>query len=146
MKLLRLSLSKNFLLLLKIETVIIYVRYEFKFRPAPECIDGRLRKGRLLHMISTIAPLSPLREAAPSEQVQDTAANGFGDIFKTAIDAVKESDAEKTQLQYLQATGQLDNPVYLNMASSKYELSVSLLVQLRNRALDAYNELIRISL
>ena len=97
-------------------------------------------------MISTIAPLSPLREAAPSEQVQDTAANGFGDIFKTAIDAVKESDAEKTQLQYLQATGQLDNPVYLNMASSKYELSVSLLVQLRNRALDAYNELIRISL
>ena len=49
-------------------------------------------------------------------------------------------------MQYLMATGQLDNPVALSMASTKYELSVSLLVQLRNRAVEAYNELMRISL
>lgn len=97
-------------------------------------------------MIIPLTPLAPLGEIQQPEQVKTAAGSGFVDIFRTAVDQLKESDAEKTQLQYLQATGQLDNPVYLNMASSKYELSVSLLVQLRNRALDAYNELMRVSL
>ena len=67
------------------------------------------------------------------------------DIFGAAIDAVKETDAEKTQMEYLMATGQLDNPAALTIASTKAQLSVQLLVQLRNRALEAYNELMRIS-
>ena len=70
----------------------------------------------------------------------------FGGIFKSAIDNVKETDAQKTQLQYLMATGQLDNPAELTLASSKYEMSVNLLVQLRNKAVEAYNEIMRISL
>lgn len=92
--------------------------------------------------ISPIRPLEDTREQPKAEGLQ----GGFGQIFQSAIDAVKETDAEKTQLQYLQATGQLENPSQLLLAGSKYEMSVSLLVQLRNRALDAYNELMRISL
>ncbi|MCI9551923.1 MAG: flagellar hook-basal body complex protein FliE [Acutalibacter sp.] len=95
-------------------------------------------------MIQSIGPITSLFE--PKETEQAGQAGGFGDIFKMAIDAVKETDAEKTQMQYLMATGQLDNPAELSLAASKYELSVNLLVQLRNRALDAYNELIRITL
>lgn len=100
-------------------------------------------------MIQSITPLSSLFAGElEADKVQGGAdiQNGFGSIFQSAIDAVKETDAEKTQMQYLMATGQLDNPVALNMASTKYELSVSLLVQLRNRAVEAYNELMRISL
>lgn len=98
-------------------------------------------------MISPITPLAPLfSEEQATGQVQNVLGGGFASIFQSAVDAVKESDAEKTQMQYLMATGQLDNPVALNMASTKYELSVSLLAQLRNRALDAYNEIMRISL
>jgi len=67
------------------------------------------------------------------------------DIFGAAVNAVKETDAAKTQMEYLMATGQLDNPALLTIASTKAQLSVQLLVQLRNRALDAYNELMRIS-
>lgn len=100
-------------------------------------------------MIQNITPLTSLfageLEAEKTQGAQNVQ-NGFVDIFRSAIDAVKETDAEKTQMQYLAATGQLDNPVALNMASTKYELSVSLLVQLRNRAVEAYNELMRISL
>lgn len=96
-------------------------------------------------MINSIAPITSLLNAPEVQEAQDIG-GGFGDIFKMAIDAVKETDAEKTQLQYLMATGQLDNPAELSVASSKYELSVNLLVQLRNRALEAYNELMRISL
>ena len=70
----------------------------------------------------------------------------FTDIFQSAIEAVRETDAEKVEMEYLMATGQLDKPALLTIASTKAQLSVELLVQLRSKALDAYNELMRISL
>lgn len=98
-------------------------------------------------LINEITPLTPLWEAEKPETTKETGfENMFGGIFQSAIDNVKETDAEKTQLQYLMATGQLDNPAELTLASSKYEMSVNLLVQLRNRAVEAYNEIMRISL
>ncbi|MBO4916136.1 MAG: flagellar hook-basal body complex protein FliE [Oscillospiraceae bacterium] len=72
--------------------------------------------------------------------------NPFTDIFQSAIDAVKTTDAEKTQMEYLMATGQLDNPSLLTIASTKAQLSVDLMVQLRNKSMEAYNELMRINL
>lgn len=70
----------------------------------------------------------------------------FADIFQSAIDSVKSTDAEKNKAEYLLATGQLDNPAELTIASTKAQLSVELLVQLRNKALDAYSEVMRLSL
>lgn len=69
----------------------------------------------------------------------------FSDIFNSLLNNVKETDAAKNEQEYLLATGQLDNPADLTIAASQYEASVALLVQVRNKALDAYNELIRIS-
>ena len=65
----------------------------------------------------------------------------FGSLFSELIQNVKDTDAEYTQAQYLLATGQLDNPAQLSIAGEKASLAVDLLIQLRNRALDAYNEL-----
>lgn len=70
----------------------------------------------------------------------------FADIFQHAIDTTKETDAEKNRVQYLLATGQLDNPAELTIASTKAQTSVELLVQLRSKALESYNELMRISI
>lgn len=88
-------------------------------------------------------PLQPIRAEQP---VQETGGKSFTNIFQSAIDAVRETDAEVTQLQYLMSTGQLDNPAAQTIASTKAQLSVDLLLQLRNKALDAYSELMRISL
>lgn len=100
-------------------------------------------------MQTTIAPLwesMPLSTANQTQSAQKSDPTDlFGDVFTAAIDAVKETDAEKNQTQYLLATGQLDNPAALTIASTKAQLSVDLLVQLRNKALDAYNELMRLS-
>ena len=63
----------------------------------------------------------------------------FADIFQTA-------DADMNEAQYLLATGQLDNPAEATIAAAKATSAVELLVQLRNKALDAYSELTRISL
>ena len=70
----------------------------------------------------------------------------FGSIFRSALENVKQTDAEKTQAQNLLATGQLDNPAVLGIYSTKAELAANLLIQLRNKALDAYSELTRINL
>ena len=93
------------------------------------------------HTIQKIAP--PLRptqeeEATTLDQVKDSS---FGGLFKELIQDVKDTDAEFTQNQYLLSTGQLDNPVQVGISAYKAEIALDLLIQLRNRALDAYNEL-----
>ena len=100
-----------------------------------------------MNHISQISPLwstMPLTKGEEKENAAPGAA--FADIFGSAVEAVRQSDEEKSHAQYLLATGQLDNPAELQIAASKYEMSVSLMVQLRNKGLEAYNELMRISL
>ena len=99
---------------------------------------------------SAISAIQPLWNAFPTE-IKDSGTGetkgtgSFFDIFQNAIDAVKTTDAEKNKEEYLLATGNLDNPAAFTIASTKAQLSVDLLVQLRNKALDAYSELMRIS-
>lgn len=95
----------------------------------------------ITNTIQKIAP--PVRsgqeeEAATLDQIKDS---GFGGLFKELIQDVKDTDAEFTQNQYLLSTGQLDNPVQVGISAYKAEIALDLLIQLRNRALDAYNEL-----
>ena len=77
---------------------------------------------------------------------QNTEQGIFGDIFQSAIENVKQTEAEKNEAEYLLATGQLDNPGLLTIASTKNQIAVELLVQLRNKALEADQEITRISL
>ena len=100
--------------------------------------------------MNTIQPLwdrMPLGQTTATKEIPaEGGGTPFTDIFRSAIDAVKTTDQEKTQMEYLMATGQLDNPALLTIASTKAQLSVDLLVQLRNKSMDAYNELMRINL
>ena len=52
----------------------------------------------------------------------------------------------KNDAEYRLTTGQIDNPAEVSIASSQWTASVELLIQLRSRALDAYSEIMRISL
>ena len=99
-------------------------------------------------MITEINKLQPITGIAGAEKLaaaKESELGTFGSIFQSAIDNVKETDAEKTEAQYLLATGQLDNPAELTIAATKAQIALDLLIQLRNKALDAYNELKNIS-
>ena len=85
--------------------------------------------------------MAKAQQDAKAAEETGLADSAFGQIFKSLIQNVKDTDAEFTQAQYLLATGQLDNPAQLSLAAYKNEIAVDLLVQLRNKALDAYNEL-----
>ena len=62
------------------------------------------------------------------------------------INNVKETDAAKNEAVYALVTGQLDNPAEATIAATQASIATELLVQMRNRALDAYSELMRISI
>ena len=106
--------------------------------------DGIVGMGSLSGL-TTAQRMDALAKAAQkttaAEETGEISESAFGQIFKSLIQNVKDTDAEFTQAQYLLATGQLDNPAQLSLAAYKNEIAVDLLVQLRNRALDAYNEL-----
>ena len=71
---------------------------------------------------------------------------GFSDIFQSAIDRVRETDAAKNEVAYQLATGQLDNPAGADdFPSRRAQASLELLIQLRNKAVESYNELMRLS-
>ena len=98
-------------------------------------------------MITPIQKLNPLQETVSSQKA--SCAQGglpFQSVFESVIDTVKETDKEFSKGKYLLATGQLDNPSSLMIAASKNDTAVKMLVQLRNKAMDAYSEVMRISL
>ena len=70
----------------------------------------------------------------------------FSSIFRESIENVKTTDAELQKQQYLLATGKLDDPHSVPIAAAKAQMSVDMLVQLRNKTVEAYNETMRINL
>lgn len=70
----------------------------------------------------------------------------FQDIFKEAVANVKTTESDLTKQQYLLSTGQIDDAHTVPAAAAKAQLSVELLTSLRNKALEAYTEIIRISI
>lgn len=97
--------------------------------------------------MESIQPLWSWGEMPMSAAAEKPAGGSvFTDIFKSAVANVQETDSEVVELQTLMASGELDDPAKLTIADYKATVAVDLLVQLRNRALDAYSEIMRISL
>ena len=72
-----------------------------------------------------------------------TANGSFSDIFTEAFKNVAETDvADKLSAVEL-LTGQTDDMSGLLLDAQKAEIALNLALQLRNKALDAYNEIMR---
>lgn len=70
----------------------------------------------------------------------------FGDILKDAIDNVVETETAVNEGAIKIATGDADALHTLTIDMAKADLALQTLVQIRNKALDAYNEIMRITL
>ena len=71
--------------------------------------------------------------------------SAFKSIFENAISDVRTTADIKAKEQYLLATGQTENPHSVQIAASNAQLAVDMLVALRSKALESYNEIMRIS-
>lgn len=102
-------------------------------------------------MSANIQAISPLWEVFPSRETAEAEKKEggeslFASIFKSAINNVRETEDTIAKDEYLLSTGQMDNPAQLMLDLYKGQVSMSVLVQLREKALNAYSELSRMSL
>ena len=70
----------------------------------------------------------------------------FQGIFQDMIGEVREQEDNYMKQQYLLATGQIDDPHTVPIAAAELQLATDMLINLRNKALEAYNSLITMSM
>ena len=102
-----------------------------------------------------ITPLTSWRDVGDigggsgNRNQESTANNGqialFGDVFQSVVNQVKETQADVETKQYLLSTGQLDDAHTLPIAEAKAAFSLDVLITLRNKTLESYNELMNIN-
>lgn len=94
-----------------------------------------------------IEPINPVKEIN-IEKLNKTKEKdkglSFNSIFDTAIDNYKKQEAEVNNDIYRLSAGETDDLHNLMINTQKAQISLDLLIQLRNKALDAYNEIMRI--
>lgn len=88
--------------------------------------------------------LESLRQTKEAEKTGENSL--FKNIFQGLVNNVTESEANLEQQEYLLSTGQIDDAHTVPVAAAQAQLAMDMLVQIRNKAVEAYNEVMRISL
>lgn len=95
--------------------------------------------------IAGVQAIQSLTQNLKTQQTENIE-NPFSQMLKDAIQNVTETDATVKQDAIRLATGQADDLHTITINAAKADLAIQTLVQVRNKALDAYNEIMRISL
>ena len=85
---------------------------------------------------SQVSPLGGGADATP------TGLN-FAETLKTAIDKVNELQKAADKGMQDLATGRTDNVADVMIASEKADIALRVMVQVRNKVIDAYNEIMK---
>lgn len=97
-----------------------------------------------------ITPIQVPQSLESLTQTRETEKTGASSLFRSIFEGlannVTETEANLEQQQYLLSTGQIDDAHTVPVAASQAQLAVDMLVQIRNKAVEAYNEVMRISL
>lgn len=97
-----------------------------------------------------IVPMSPLPALSELSQASSTvgsttasASIPFADVFKDAIQNVRETQAQSEQDAYDLALGKTDDLHTVMIHSEKAATAIELTVQITSKAISAYNEIMR---
>ncbi len=104
-----------------------------------------------MNTIQPIQPIGSLEELAKTRGAQSAASSSsvqlpFQSLVQDAISGAQQTGADLNSQIYQLTTGQSDDLHSAMIASQKASLSVSLVVELRNKLLDAYKEIMNTSL
>ncbi len=97
-----------------------------------------------INPIQKINNLSEINKIGSNENIGGKTINGelpFKNIFSQALNDYKEAETQVSNDIYQLATGESDDLHNLSINMKKAEMSFELFVQLRNKALDVYKEL-----
>ena len=104
----------------------------------------------IIPLNSNIAPLQPLESIIPEEkpvqQAEETAEPTFLDAMMGLWNNAAEAQAVKTEDMMNLMLGDTASLEQLQINITKAELATQLLVNVKNAAVDAYNEIMRMSI
>lgn len=102
----------------------------------------------IVPMSGAISPLESVSQAFESEEekVRDPSAPTFLDVFTNIIDNAVDANAQKQEDILQLALGDTDNLEQIQANITKAEIATELLVTVKNSVVDAYNEIIRMSI
>lgn len=75
-----------------------------------------------------------------------TKKTSFSDYLKDAVDNTVQLQQESAQMSNDLVTGKIDDLHSVTIAGQKAELALQFTLQIRNKLLDAYNEIMRIQI
>jgi flagellar hook-basal body complex protein FliE len=108
--------------------------------PAP--IDPSFLTAGPEWQIAPVAPPEAPGAAGPVPEA-DGAGGGFGDVLASAIGSLETTQMEAADASRQLATGQLDDPTEAVLAVERAKLSMDFAAQVRNKAVEAYQEIFR---
>lgn len=77
---------------------------------------------------------------------QQTEEKSFGDLLGEAIQSVNQQSLDVTEKRKALAAGKLDDLSQVVIAAEKSSINMQLTIQVRNRILEAYQEIMRMPL
>lgn len=75
-----------------------------------------------------------------------TVEKSFGDVLNNAINEVDKAEKDSINMMEKLATGEIDNIHEVFVASQKAELSLNMAIEVKNRVVEAYREIMRLQL
>ena len=88
---------------------------------------------------SNISPERPIKEATPSGE-------SFSDMLTNAVGGVDETMKESEQAIQNFIAGETDNVHDVMISMQKAQLSFQMMVEVRNKAIETYNEISRMQI
>jgi flagellar hook-basal body complex protein FliE len=91
--------------------------------------------------LTTIPDLGRLGPVDPAQKQAGTpSAGGFADVLKKSLDEVNQLQLDAEKAVNALATGKNDNVAEVMTAVQKADLAFKTMLQIRNKLLDAYNQ------
>jgi flagellar hook-basal body complex protein FliE len=98
-----------------------------------------------------ISPLGPIASSAltrldPTKAASAAGGDGFSKAVTSALESVNTQQAKADELANQAALGKVSDPQEYMIAATEASLSTELTVAVRNRAVEAFNEIMRMTL
>jgi flagellar hook-basal body complex protein FliE len=96
--------------------------------------------------ISDISNLSRISSIPKITDVNKTSGTNFSDILREALNKVNDLQIESQNITDSFLSGETDNIHNVMIASSKANLALQMTIQVRNKVMDAYNEIMNMQI
>jgi len=97
----------------------------------------------------TVAPIAPVQGVLPTNYVADTApvtgtdGSAFATSLTGAVDNLQQLQSTSNQLAVSAVTGNLDDIHSATLAATRAQVTLELMAAVRNKGVDAFNEIMR---